>query len=171
MLGRGLPSVARLLCLTALLGCTQLTCRQNRVWTDEVRLWQHAARWAPQKPRPYINLGRALERIGDDAGAFTAYARAAEVSVDRRRASLVMAFAYAAAQTNLAHLHAKWGDGAMSLYLLDGVLADQPLFAPALFNKAVLLAHRGQCAEAVRLWSVAQSLDATLPANPCPESP
>ena len=144
-----------------------LTFAQNRLWTDEVRLWQNAVQFAPVKPRPYINLGRALEAVGNDRGAFVAYQRAVDLSDVHRQDSLMWAFAHAAAQTNLAHLYAKHGQPAVSLYLLDGVLREQPFFTTALYNKSAVLARMGQCEQAIVQWSLATSIDPTLPGRPC----
>lgn len=144
-----------------------LTLSQNRVWTDDVRLWQNAARFAPLKPRPFINLGRALEAAGDDAGAEAAYLRAADLSYAQRKDSIPFAFAYSAAHTNLAHLYAKYGRYQVALYHLDGVLTEQPLFPVALFNKSVVLSKLGHCDQAIASWTLARSMEPTLPGRPC----
>lgn len=145
-----------------------LTFAQNGVWADEARLWRNAARYAPLKPRPFINLGRALEASGDDLGAKLAYERAVDLSYERRHESLTFAFAHAAAQTNLAHLYAKHDQPGVSAYLLEAVLKEQPLFPVALYNKSALLAREGKCAQARAQRMLAQSIDPTLPPGmPC----
>ncbi len=60
-----------------------LSIRQVSVWTSDEALWQSAARWAPDAPRPLINL--AVERLarGDDVGA-AFYLRQAEPLIARQ---------------------------------------------------------------------------------------
>lgn len=50
------------------------------VWRSELALWAHAERQAPRKPRPALNLGKALALAGrvDDAQAF--YRRAYQLA-------------------------------------------------------------------------------------------
>ena len=71
-----------LLCVVGLcLGLT--TSAQVTVWGDEVLLWQQATRVSPAKPRPWVNLGVALHRVGETARAREAYRQAVRVAADR----------------------------------------------------------------------------------------
>ncbi len=45
-----------------------LTAERNKVWNDEIRLWEDALKKTPNSPRPYANLGKAYyekDRIED----------------------------------------------------------------------------------------------------------
>jgi tetratricopeptide (TPR) repeat protein len=61
----GLSASATLLSLAL----AAATAARNAVWRDEVSLWADAARKAPRKPRPHLNLGVAWHERGrvDDA--------------------------------------------------------------------------------------------------------
>lgn len=59
------------------------TIRRNEVWRSEVRLWEDAARKSPLKPRPRQNLGVALVKAGDRAGAFRQFTAAMELAGNR----------------------------------------------------------------------------------------
>ena len=50
----------------------------SRVWTSDLALWEHAARQAPLKPRPYVNLAKFLIETNhlDEAYRVTQYADA-----------------------------------------------------------------------------------------------
>lgn len=146
-----------------------LTFSHNRVWTDPVLLWQQAVDRAPTKPRPYINLGIAYEGVGDDRAAWVAYRQAHVLSRDPRRHPVQQAFVKAAAEVNLAHLYAKYGDPLSALDVLDGVLERQPELASAIFNRSAVLARLGRCREAIPEWRRAIAIDPALPRNPCTE--
>lgn len=49
---------------------------RNMVWKDEVRLWEDVVEKAPQKARGYINLGSALEDMGESEKAMLNYEQA-----------------------------------------------------------------------------------------------
>jgi hypothetical protein len=52
-----------------------VTSARVSVWSNETRLWVEAVAQSPRKPRPWINLGAALERRGATAAAEDAYRR------------------------------------------------------------------------------------------------
>lgn len=53
-----------------------LTAGRVYVYGDEGRVWADAVAHAPEKPRPWINLGRVWAQRGDVGGAHAAYTRA-----------------------------------------------------------------------------------------------
>jgi protein O-mannosyl-transferase len=81
--------------IVALTACTHA---RNRVWRDEVTLWSDATRKSPRKPRPFINLGVAMEKRERLAEAERAYRRAVELGP-----------ADADALLNLARLYGRTG--------------------------------------------------------------
>lgn len=58
--------------------CCVWTVQRNRLWQDPVAFWQDNIAKAPDKWRPYSNLGRILFDRGDYQGALTQYAKAAQ---------------------------------------------------------------------------------------------
>lgn len=58
------------------------TRQRNRVWQDELTLWQDAAAKSPHSARPYHNLGRAYQAGGDDRKAVAAYRQALSIRLD-----------------------------------------------------------------------------------------
>lgn len=73
--------VSRLIMLLALLlTYTWQTHQYVRVWQSDLTLWTHAARVAPLKPRPYVNLGVALILAGQFGAARAAFEHAEAVA-------------------------------------------------------------------------------------------
>jgi Flp pilus assembly protein TadD len=122
------------------------TARRNTVWASEYALWADAARKAPQKTRPFINLGIARESAGDLAGARAAYAQAFALAFDGQRRVYDREYARSAAMSNLAHLEARAGHLTHARAMLDGVLTDWPGFTGALFNRAAVERLQGDVA-------------------------
>jgi tetratricopeptide (TPR) repeat protein len=57
-----------------------LTIQRNRVWEDPIRLWQEAARLAPDTPAAYLGLGNEYRNSGQCEMAERAYRRTIELS-------------------------------------------------------------------------------------------
>ncbi len=57
----------------AVLALGLLTVQQNRVWRDDLTLFQAQARSAPRSAKAHLNLGTALSQAGDDAAAIPAF--------------------------------------------------------------------------------------------------
>lgn len=72
---------------------------RNRVWTDEVSLWTDAAAKAPEKPRPHLNLGHALDERGERDAAIASYLAALRADP-----------AYVSAHANLGIAYVRRGD-------------------------------------------------------------
>lgn len=86
------------------------------LWTDGERLlWAEAVRRAPEKPRPWINLGNQYVNSGLDELAEDAYERATVLSENPSRLSDERAYGFSLAQANLAQLEMKHGDHAGGL--------------------------------------------------------
>lgn len=153
--------------LTVWLVCLCLsTAYHNRVWTSEITLWHQAVQQAPMKPRPLINLSRAFEQRGYDDAAVALTMRAINAATDVRRSPYQRAYSRTAGLSNLGHLYAKHSDPTRALAVLNVVLAEQPTFAPAIFNKSAVLATMGRCDEALMLWRDARARDEKIPATP-----
>lgn len=119
------------------------------VWRSERALWANAVQGSPLKPRPRINLGRALEIEGDLEGAEREYRLTISLSFDARRSPTTQRLSRASAENNIAHLYMKIGRNGSALKVLDQILEDWPTFPYALYNRAVLLSAVGACDEAL----------------------
>lgn len=117
-----------------------LTSARVQDWTDERRVWQAAVQHAPEKPRPWINLGRQYARDGADRLALEAYQRAIALSADPRRPQEDRRIARAIAEANLALLWHRegWTGEARSLIAIavDRLPGDPSIAATAAWIRA-----------------------------------
>ncbi len=143
-----------------LTGLAVTTHTRLAVWQSELTLWTDAARKAPLKPRPVMDLGRAQEIGGDLASAQAAYRRTIELTKDERRGD--RRFAKASAQSNLAHVYMKQGMFASAMIMLNKALFEYPDFPYANYNKGAILWFHGVCDEATRLLAASRNFDPTL---------
>ena len=77
-LAKGLVAV---FCMVLILLAT-MTVLRNRVWHDEVTLWQDVVRKSPGKARAHGSLGHALQRTGRQAEALGSYRQAVQLAPD-----------------------------------------------------------------------------------------
>lgn len=87
-----------------------MTTARLQVWSDESRLWADAVAHSPEKPRPWLNLGRAYALDGATDLAIWATERGLARSRDPRRQRVdgPMRVTHVAL-LNLAMLHAEAG--------------------------------------------------------------
>lgn len=155
-----------LVCVVCVLGLLAvLTHARTPVWASDYTLWQDAAATSPLRPRPRINYGRAAARAGDLELARQQFVDAIALSRDPRRSRYQQAFSYALAGSNLAHVLIQAGYHDAALDILNTVIADQPVFPHARFNRAALLAARGDCLAAYEDFQIAREglPDARMP--------
>jgi len=155
-----------------------------RVWADPVRLWGEAARLAPRKARPLINLGVVAAEKGDRERALDLFSRAivlepqnAEALFNRGKLHLD-AGAYnqaiedlqisvasnpglIRARINLGIARIDAGDLAGAEAELRSALAIEPKNPRALTNLAEVLRATKRTAEAVALYREALEADPT----------
>lgn len=86
------------------------TAHRARAWASEETLWADAARKAPDKPRPWLNLGIASELSGHEVAARAAYRRASRLAQSEARLPDERAYGFALAEANLARFDAARGD-------------------------------------------------------------
>jgi len=67
---------ATIILLLLILVYSFLAHERNKVWRTEMSLWTDNVKKAPDKSRPYVNLGKAKSRDGDIAGGLKAYDKA-----------------------------------------------------------------------------------------------
>lgn len=157
-LGLAWPTLARrrhvaLALALVLVVCVGQVWQRNRIWHDELSLWQDAVRQSPLMPRPRLQLGNALLAAGDRDGARLQYETALRLDPDHRPA-----------RTNLANLLLEAGRGdprgraadlerAVSEY--RRVLRLDPGFREALNNLGAALVALGRPAEAAQAYQEA----------------
>ena len=118
------------------LGLGFATFQRNRVWENEIRLWQDSAAKSPQKGRPINNLGVALEKIGKRAEAFQALSHAVAVDPD-----------YYKSYYNLADLYLVSDQPAKALPLLRTAIRLKPDFTAAYVDMGAALMRAGRFRE------------------------
>ena len=108
------------------------TIQRNRIWQNEVVLWQDCVMKSPDKARPHYNLGLVLAENGQSPKAIEHYRRALQIEPDT-----------ATFHTNLAIELAALGDidGAMRHY--EKALAIAPGFFYAHLNMGKALVQSG----------------------------
>ena len=114
------------------------TFERNRVWADEITLYQDSAAKSPAKARPQNNLGAALSRQG----------RLAE-AIEQYRAALMIKPGYADAHYNLGYALAKQGKLDDGITHFIEALRIDPKNLKALNNLGVAEALRGNYPKAI----------------------
>lgn len=80
------------------------TVQRVHVWGDERLLWAEAARLAPEKPRPWVNLGNQYARAEVNDLAAEAYQEAIRLAANPRRGTDEQRIGRAIAEAMLARL-------------------------------------------------------------------
>jgi tetratricopeptide (TPR) repeat protein len=116
------------------------TCQRNLVWGDEVGLWEDVVSKSPQKPRPYNNLGYALNKAGKPWDAIPNFMKA-----------LTFAPYYADANYNLGRAYLLVDQSAMAIPLMQKAIRIQPNLASAYSDLGAALNLEGRYQEAATL--------------------
>ncbi len=145
-----LPPMARLLLpaavLSALLG--PLLWERARIWADPVRLWDEAARRAPGKARPLVNLGVLAAEQGDLALAGDLFDRA--VAAEPRSPEALF---------NRARLRLDRGDARGAETDLEAAVAAGPRLTIAWINLGLARLRLGKMAAAEEALRFALDID------------
>ncbi len=126
------------------------TALRLRVWDTELSLWSDAAAKSPEKARPHVNLGLALQNLGRDHEARLHYERA--LALDSTQ---VLAF------NNLGNLHREAGRLDEARRFLESAVRLDPGFPEAIANLANVSVDLGRFEEAAALYDDALALDPT----------
>ncbi|MBF0571614.1 MAG: tetratricopeptide repeat protein [Candidatus Omnitrophica bacterium] len=71
---------AMVIVLTVIIGCNAvLTYQRNKIWKDEIALWNDVVQKSPHKARPYCNRASAYSSAGNFAQALVDYNKAIEI--------------------------------------------------------------------------------------------
>ena len=136
-------------------------------WQSNLTLWSDAVRKAPQKPRPWINLGLAQEEAGDMDAAMRTYTTSLTLAFQPRLTQYQQAFSRVASETNIARVLAQTGREEAALRMLNDVVARHPLFPHARWNRGVLLARLGRCHDGEADREIAVALEPSFPRLEC----
>jgi Tfp pilus assembly protein PilF len=121
---------------------------RNKVWLDEVLLWEDASFKAPEKIRPRLNLGALHQAQGATDAAVRDYqfvlARAPENS---------------SALANLGSIYLEKNNLATAEDLLNRAVAANSRFAPVYLNLGVVRLRQGRLDEALELLKHAVALN------------
>src|SRR5262245_38292691 len=107
------------------------------IWADPVRLWGEAARLAPEKARPLINLGVVAAEKGDRRQALDLFGRA--IALEPRNAEALF---------NRGKLYLDAGDSARAIQDLQVAVASNPTLVRARINLGIARIDAGDLAGA-----------------------
>jgi tetratricopeptide (TPR) repeat protein len=124
-----------------------LTLERNRVWANDLTLWQDAARKSPRHARAHLNLAGAYHSTGNVDAAIPEYLSA--LAINPRLSPAYM---------NLGVVFLLKGDLDRAEPLLRKAAELAPTMPEPYLNLAVLATRRGQGREALDLVSKAESL-------------
>ena len=93
------------------------TAARIHVWGDERLLWSEAVAHAPDKPRPWVNLGNQYARLGAPGMATYAYEQAIRSAASPMRSADEQRIGRGIAEANLARLWFEAGDLARAVTL------------------------------------------------------
>ena len=108
-----------------------------RVWADPIRLWTEAARLAPRKARPLINLGVVAAERGEKGRASELFGRA--IALEPRNAEALF---------NRGKLHLDAGEYAQAIDDLQSAVDSSPGLVRARINLAIARIDAGDLAGA-----------------------
>ncbi len=103
-----------------------LTSSRVHVWGDERLLWMEAVRVSPDKPRPWVNLGKQYAIHGELALAVDAFQESIRRAANPARSRDEQVLGRALAEANLAVLRYQQGDRVTALQMVDAIVARHP---------------------------------------------
>ncbi|MFC1813230.1 tetratricopeptide repeat protein [Thermodesulfobacteriota bacterium] len=123
----------------AVMICSVWTYQRNEVWRDPATLWKDCVEKSPQKARPHVNLGAALESKGIIKDAILQYSEALRIKPDLVEAHF-----------NLGNVLKEQGNRAEAIRHYSEALRINPGSAKAHNNLGLVLEEQGDNAEAIR---------------------
>ncbi|MBI2982134.1 MAG: tetratricopeptide repeat protein [Deltaproteobacteria bacterium] len=168
-----------------ILPLSMATYQRNRIWKDELTLWQDVVRKAPYKARGYNNLGNAYDAKGRPEEAIREYQAALQLKPDYADAHNNLGLAYknqgrweeailkfqialriqpdlVEAHNNLGNTYKDQGRWEEAIREFRTTLQLKPEYADAHNNLGVACQNQGRWEEAVREFQTAVSLQPNL---------
>jgi len=125
-----------------------MTISQNRIWANNIVLWEDAAAKAPEKARTHFNLAQSYQNVGRFPEALQEYNRAIALKPD-----------LFAAYSNMAGVLLNQGEMEKARAALQKVLLMEPDFSQGLINLGVLYVRTQEVDKAVEVLTRAVALD------------
>ncbi len=125
--------------LIVILACYSILAYQrNKIWRDDLVLWDDVIQKSPHKARPYNNRGNIYIRQGSMDLAMADYNKAIELDPD-----------FADAYNDRGSVYGKQGDYAHALSDLNKAIAIDPRYADAYNNRGDVYGKQGDYASAM----------------------
>ena len=145
---RGMQRIAGLFALTILLALAMVTRYQLGHWHDSVSLFRHTLMVCNESTLIHNNLGAALEKRGDSAGAMMHYRRALEIDPN-----------YADAHMHIGNILLSRGNIPAAVERYTTALQIAPNFSKAHYNMGVARQQSGDLSRAMHHYQAALRLD------------
>lgn len=144
-----------LIIISIVLPLTYLTYERNKVWKDDVALWEDVVAKAPDNARAHNNLGRAYGANGRDLEAIMEFKKAANILPN-----------YALAYMNMAVSYGRLKMEPEAEFYYKKAIAFYPGLADIYYNYGFLLYSKQRYEEAYPILSKYIELDPTGPFVP-----
>lgn len=115
-----------------------LTYQRNKVWSDELTLWNDTIKKSPYKVRPYINRGLAYYREGNYMHAIADYSKAVSLKPDAEDE-----------YNNLGLVYSKQENFPQAISDYSQAIALKPEYADAYYNRGNIYFREGDFVKAV----------------------
>ncbi|MBF0571105.1 MAG: tetratricopeptide repeat protein [Candidatus Omnitrophica bacterium] len=115
-----------------------LTCQRNKVWKDEIVLWDDAVRKSPHKARAYNNRGNAYGKADNLALAMSDFKKAVELDPD-----------YADAYYNRGVSYGQNGNFIQAMSDYSKAIEKKPNHAQAYYSRGVIYDKHGDFLQAI----------------------
>ena len=125
-----------------------LTAKRNEIWKDEISLWSDAKFKAPKIVRPYNNIGKTHDKLGNYSHAISEFKGALSLNPN-----------YVFALSNLGNIYGKLKDYEKSANYLRKAISIKPNYAPANYNLGKVLHVTGKTKQAREYYQKAVTAD------------
>jgi len=125
-----------------------LTYQRNRVWKDEIILWNDTIQKSPYKARPYLSRGWLYYTQGNLTQASADYDKAIELNPKYAEAYFVRGFAFYSR-----------GNSAQAMSDYNKAIDIDPRFAKAYYNRALVYHNQGHLSQAMPDYNKAIDID------------
>ena len=127
-----------LLLVALVLILSSLTFERNKVWQNDLTLWSDVVKKYPNKPRGYLNLGKAYLDRGDYKEAILNFKKTVEIFPQEAKA-----------YNNMGYIYNAIGNSKLALEFLNMALNYSPGFSNALNNRGLAYKGLGMYPEAI----------------------
>ncbi len=135
-------------CVVVTIIYSALTYDRNKIWKDELTLWEDVVLKSPGKARPYINRGSAYSLLGQWDKALADYSRGIELSPN-----------YLDALYNRGYVYGKLGQWEKASADYSRAIEISPRYIPAYSNRGNTYAKMGLWDKAINDYSEAIGMD------------